>query len=58
MFGEQTLRSVKLKTGFTSTETVRLIRDGEPQDGHLDFRTAPEQFTYLLLYVHGSEMAY
>ena len=36
--GEQTLRPVKLRTGFTSTETVRLIRDGEPQDGHLDFQ--------------------
>ena len=27
---------------FTSTETTRLIRDGEAQDGHLDFHTAPE----------------
>ena len=27
---------------FTSAETIRLIRDGEPYDGHLDFYTAPE----------------
>ena len=27
---------------FTSTETVRLIRDGGAQDGHLDFHAAPE----------------
>ena len=27
---------------FTSTETIRLIRDGGIQHGHLDFHTAPE----------------
>ena len=27
---------------FTSTETVRLIRTGGAQDGHLNFHTAPE----------------
>ena len=27
---------------FTFTETTRLIRDGEDQEGHLDFYTAPE----------------
>ena len=37
---------------FTSTETVRTVRDGEPKDGHLDFHTAPELFVSVLLYVH------
>ena len=27
---------------FTSTETIKLNRDGGAQDGHLDFHTAPE----------------
>ena len=27
---------------FTSSETVRFIRDGGAHDGHLDFHTAPE----------------
>ena len=27
---------------FTSTETMRLIRDGEPSTATLDFHTAPE----------------
>ena len=26
----------------TSTETVRSVKDGVAQDGHLDFHTAPE----------------
>ena len=49
---------------FTSTETIWLIRDGEPGDGHLDFHTAPEfgfsvrLFSSVLFYVHRNHMAY
>ena len=37
------LRYNSVQCCFTSTETVRTIRDGEPRDGLLDFHTPPEQ---------------
>ena len=37
---------------FTSTETVRTVRDGAPWDGHLDFHTAPEQLCGLTHAAH------
>ena len=42
---------------FTSTETIRTIRDGGAQDVHLDFHTAPE-FSSMMLYVHRDDQAY
>ena len=33
-------RKVQVQCCFTSTETVRTVRDG--QDGHLNFHTAPD----------------
>ena len=33
---------VQVQCCFTSTETIRSIRDGWAQDGHADFHTAPE----------------
>ena len=33
---------VRAQCCFTSTETVRTVRDWGAQDGHLDFHTAPE----------------
>ena len=34
--------SVRVQCCFTSTETIRTIRDGEPRTGHLHLYTAPE----------------
>ena len=53
----QLLRSqppVQVQTYFTSTETMRTIRDGVSQDVHLDFHTAPElwQLIYHLFSLH------
>ena len=42
---------VRVQCCFTSTETIRTVRDGEPKtatatsNGHLDFHTAPELFS-------------
>ena len=33
---------VQVQCCFTSTETIRTTRDGEPRIIHLDFHTAPE----------------
>ena len=47
---------------FTSTETIRTIRDGEASTyGHLDFHTAPELPdlpSSVLLYVHRDHKEY
>ena len=40
-----------------STETVGLLGMGA-QDSHLDFHTAPELFSFMLLNVHGGGMTY
>ena len=38
----QLLSSVHVQCCFTSTETIRTVRERGAQDGHLDFHTAPE----------------
>ena len=39
---ESIYRYSSVQCCFTCTETVRTIRDGDTQDGHLHFHTAPE----------------
>ena len=53
------MTSEDIKHRLIITETVGLLGTGA-QDGHLDFHTALELWTYatMLLYVHRSEFAY
>ena len=41
---DRTSQVVQVQCCFTSTDTIgpETVRDEEPQDGHLDFHTAPE----------------